>query len=386
MRVRTAIAAPDASSPDASLSRTSAREVSMTDPSTAKSPPRTRPSPWTELRLRLEGTPDGPIAEPVATALLDEVTRAGLLRRLTRWSHGLHFPELHAVELREGVLRLRAGFSRYYYRYTVEWALDLAAEAARLVAADREPLAQPRIQPRLDVRPIAAELATAILRRRRDPRLSWSSGGRVRVVTRVALPASGNRTLHDRRTNLRAALMQRLSRKGWRAASMGWIDPPGHPATAGSVELADLAASLAESVATGAADPRLRGDPLEWRRFRVRMRVVFGRGRSRRRELQIAEFTEHMVAVMGADGWVPCEDGWWRPGTPAGHVGWLCSSFRAGRYALCRSCGLRRPPTARGRASSKPLDIDDVRPHPQRCKWCRRTIVHGIVPKLRERF
>jgi hypothetical protein len=354
----------------------------MTDPSTTQP----RAPLWTDLSGRLEEFPDGEITEPAATALLSEVTRAGLLRAPGRPFHGLHYQDLHAMEWRAGVLRLRASFSRDYYRYTDEWALDLPAAAARLVAREREPLVQPRIQRRLDVGPIAVELATAILRRRRDPRLQWSRLGRVRVVTREALPASGNWTLRGRRRRLLGEIMYRLSRRGWRSASLGWFEPPGYPASAASVPLAALAESLAASVASGAADPRLRGDPVEWRRFRVRMQVVFGRGTSQRRELRIADFTEHMAAVMGADGWVLCEDGWWRPGEPAGQVGWLCSYFGVGSYALCRGCGLRRPLTAAGRASSRPLHIDDVRPHPQRCKWCRRTIVHGLVPELRERY
>lgn len=73
------------------------------------------------------------------------------------------------------------------------------------------------MSPRLDVAPIAVELAQLIISEAQDDRLRWSGDSRVtllmgRVLPGVAVP---QQTLVGRRRRLRKALTERLSALGW---------------------------------------------------------------------------------------------------------------------------------------------------------------------------
>jgi hypothetical protein len=69
-----------------------------------------------------------------------------------------------------------------------------------------------------------------------------------------------------------------------------------------------------------------------------------------------------------------------------GQVGWWCSRSGVGFYVLCLSCGHGRPSAADPRGGSRPLLIDEIRPHPQRCQRCKRQFVEGILPDLPDRY
>jgi hypothetical protein len=72
-------------------------------------------------------------------------------------------------------------------------------------------------QPRLDVRPLAEEVAQLIINRQHDERLKWNDDGSVRVHAGKIIPAAGvaKQTLTGRRKRLRKATKELLATAGW---------------------------------------------------------------------------------------------------------------------------------------------------------------------------
>jgi hypothetical protein len=106
-----------------------------------------------------------------------------------------------------------------------EWTLDLENMTARC-AEDRFRQVHGR-QPRLDVRPLAEEVAKLILLRREDNRLKWYEDGRVRVLVGKVLPddSAVTQTLAGRRKRFRETMARRLAVEGWREVGVNVYAP-----------------------------------------------------------------------------------------------------------------------------------------------------------------
>jgi hypothetical protein len=110
-----------------------------------------------------------------------------------------------------------------------EWAVDLAKRTACCV--ERRGRQVRPTQPRLDVRPLADEVARLIVARQRDRRLKWYADGRVRVLVGQILPegAAVKQTLAGRRKRFRAALVGRLAGEGWAGCGVNVYQRVGRP-------------------------------------------------------------------------------------------------------------------------------------------------------------
>ena len=95
------------------------------------------------------------------------------------------------------------------------WSVDLdrgTATCERTGHRQLSPMAR-----RVDVGPIADEVARKIASGEADDQLSWLGDGRVRVEVGKIFPAQSGykQTVRCRRMRLREALIERLSTKGW---------------------------------------------------------------------------------------------------------------------------------------------------------------------------
>jgi hypothetical protein len=97
-----------------------------------------------------------------------------------------------------------------------EWTVDLERLTASVTVAGRRQIGP--IQPRLDVKPIAADLCSAILTGKQDNRLKWESTSKVRMLVGKVLPEGSavKDTLAARRKRLRNELTRLLAPEGWR--------------------------------------------------------------------------------------------------------------------------------------------------------------------------
>lgn len=102
-----------------------------------------------------------------------------------------------------------------------EWTVDLDAVT---VSVDERRYRQLRPQaPRLDVRPIADEIARIIVDGSDDDRLEWSPDRRkVHVLVNAVIPATVRETTTARRRRLRTALDARLEAAGWTPRPGAW--------------------------------------------------------------------------------------------------------------------------------------------------------------------
>ncbi len=107
-----------------------------------------------------------------------------------------------------------------------KWTVDLEQRTKSVKLVGRRQL-HPQ-QPRLDVMPVAEELATAIMGGRQDPRLRWDGTGRVRLLIGKVLPAGSavKETLAGRRNRLREAVAGLLAPAGWRMVRANVFDAP----------------------------------------------------------------------------------------------------------------------------------------------------------------
>ena len=96
-----------------------------------------------------------------------------------------------------------------------EWIVDTEACAASWCPAGHRQLRP--ANPRLDVAPLAKEIATAIFGHQADERLSWKNDGSVIVkIGRIIPPESApNATIEGRRKRLSTALDEELLPAGW---------------------------------------------------------------------------------------------------------------------------------------------------------------------------
>ena len=173
-----------------------------------------------ELRNYLNTLEPGPVEETThLERLLAEVWddlggdnggMAGhkLIRRMARFEW--HRPILTFLIERHGGTVLgstRAELQR--------WSVDLDRQTATCERTGHRQLSP--MARRVDVGPIADEVAGRIVVGKSDDRLSWLGDGRVRVVmARIFPERSGyKRTVQGRRRRLREALIERLGLRGW---------------------------------------------------------------------------------------------------------------------------------------------------------------------------
>jgi hypothetical protein len=97
-----------------------------------------------------------------------------------------------------------------------EWTVDLERLTASVKVAGRRQIGP--LNPRLDVKPIAADLCSAILTGKQDDRLKWDGTSKVRVLIGKVLPerSAVKETLAYRRKRLRDELTRLLEQAGWR--------------------------------------------------------------------------------------------------------------------------------------------------------------------------
>jgi hypothetical protein len=96
-----------------------------------------------------------------------------------------------------------------------QWRLDLDKKTAW---CEERRFRQVRArQPRLDVRALAEEVASLILRHQEGGRLRWCEDGRVRVLVGKVVPddSAVAQTLAGRRKRFRQALRERRAAEGW---------------------------------------------------------------------------------------------------------------------------------------------------------------------------
>jgi hypothetical protein len=96
-----------------------------------------------------------------------------------------------------------------------DWTLDLEKMAASCFE-ERHRQVRPR-QARLDVGPLAEEIASLIVKGKKDPRLKWNDEGSVRVLVGEILPegSAAKQTLVGRRKRFREALSVSMAGRGW---------------------------------------------------------------------------------------------------------------------------------------------------------------------------
>lgn len=95
------------------------------------------------------------------------------------------------------------------------WTIDTrtwSASATRRGYRQLAPLAT-----RLNVEPLAAEMARLILERKNDARLKWTGERKVSIKIGKVIPADGfKQTITGRRKRFRAALIEKIAGSGWR--------------------------------------------------------------------------------------------------------------------------------------------------------------------------
>jgi hypothetical protein len=95
-----------------------------------------------------------------------------------------------------------------------KWKVDLDHETAALIETTRRQILP--MDRRLDVRAIAAEIATIINERREDTRIKWLAANRVRILTGEVILATNAQTTTSRRKRFASELERLLLPLGWR--------------------------------------------------------------------------------------------------------------------------------------------------------------------------
>ncbi len=105
------------------------------------------------------------------------------------------------------------------------WEVDVRTKTASCVVAGHKQLVP--MQPRLDTRPIADELARKILAGEDDHRLQWLKGSKAKVRIRFSniagLDHGFAQTLQGRRRRLKEALERRVAGAGWIPSGAWWV-------------------------------------------------------------------------------------------------------------------------------------------------------------------
>jgi hypothetical protein len=94
-----------------------------------------------------------------------------------------------------------------------KWEVDLDQETASLMGIGRRQIIP--MAPRLDVKAVAAEIATIINEQREDGRVKRLAANRVRILTGEVIPATNQRTTASRRKRFAQELERLLLPLGW---------------------------------------------------------------------------------------------------------------------------------------------------------------------------
>ncbi len=100
-----------------------------------------------------------------------------------------------------------------------QWRIDLSRKIAELSAV--RPRQKLPMDKRLDVKPLAAEIAAFINAGREDQRLKWHGEGCVRVATGKVIPTTNKQTTNSRRKRFAAELESVLAPSGWHRKRSG---------------------------------------------------------------------------------------------------------------------------------------------------------------------
>lgn len=97
-----------------------------------------------------------------------------------------------------------------------EWTVNLERTTTTVKVAGRRQIGP--LQPKLDVKSIAADLCSAILTGKQDDRLKWDGKSKVKLLIGKVLPerSAVKETLADRRKRLRNELTRLLAPEGWK--------------------------------------------------------------------------------------------------------------------------------------------------------------------------
>lgn len=106
------------------------------------------------------------------------------------------------------------------YAELQSWTVDVDSGSAQPQSGRRR-LVSP-LSPRVDVKPIADEIAVLILAGKEDSRLKWYGHAKVRILIGRIFPAGSavKQTLTGRRKRFKGALTERLEKVGWRVAAV----------------------------------------------------------------------------------------------------------------------------------------------------------------------
>lgn len=107
-----------------------------------------------------------------------------------------------------------------------KWAVNIEGKTAECVGTGRGQLYP--IATRVNVRPIAEEVAQQIIARQEDERLKWQDDGSVRVQIGMIFPAGSvvKQTLEGRRKRFRTAMDELLENAGWKKVRTNVYTPP----------------------------------------------------------------------------------------------------------------------------------------------------------------
>lgn len=96
------------------------------------------------------------------------------------------------------------------------WTVNLSEGAATIGAIGTRRLYS--YEKKLDVKPLALDVAKAIVAKQQDHRLKWGKDGTVRVLLAIIIPAESiaKQTLTGRRKRFRIALAEQLAETGWK--------------------------------------------------------------------------------------------------------------------------------------------------------------------------
>ena len=134
-----------------------------------------------------------------------------------------HFKDMIDVTWKYPILQFKMEYPLEYlnskYVLVQQWEINIGTKQHELIS-ERKRMRVPN-QPRLDVKPIAAEVASKIKNKQEDFRLKWYEDGSVKVLTNKIIPKNSgyNRTVEGRRNRFYQSLADHLQDTGWKSVN-----------------------------------------------------------------------------------------------------------------------------------------------------------------------
>jgi hypothetical protein len=132
-------------------------------------------------------------------------------------------PEWCRPILRFSIERHGAASLGSIYAEVQVWEIDINEGTADVVCFGRRRIHP--AAPRLNVRPLADEIAAIILARTTDPRVSWTKAGSAKVVLKDILPPAVKQTMAGRRRRFYDALDAKVAGEWIRRGSVYHLAP-----------------------------------------------------------------------------------------------------------------------------------------------------------------